>query len=74
MPEKLGVLFVANAGIYQNAPFAGIYQQATHGPVAQIVVVWWVEFLPHHFGHYAKHGTAIELEISGIDGKQFHGL
>ena len=74
MPEKLGVLFIANAGIYQNAPVAGIYQQATHGPVAQVIVIGRIEFLPHYFGHYAKHGAAIKLKITGVDAMQFHEL
>jgi hypothetical protein len=36
--KKLFVLFVANAGINQYQAFAILYQQATHGPGAKIVM------------------------------------
>lgn len=74
MPEKFRILFVANAGINKYASGAGIYQQATHSPVAQVIVIGRVEFLPHYFGHYAKHGAAIKFKITGIDAMQFHEL
>jgi hypothetical protein len=29
--------------------------------------------LPNTLGYHAKHGAAVELEVTGFDGVKFHG-
>jgi hypothetical protein len=67
MAEEFFVLFVAHACIYQYAVVAVLYEQATHGPGTHIFIIGRVYLVPHRLRYYPKHGTAIELEVSGID-------
>jgi hypothetical protein len=59
MAQKFFILFGTNAIVNQHQLFAILYQQAAHGPRAQVVGIGRIGFLPNGFGYYAKHGTAI---------------
>jgi hypothetical protein len=74
MAKPFFVLFVANAIIDKDAPVTIHYQQAAHGPVAQVVLVAGIHFVPEHFWHNAKHGAAVEFEVAGFDGNKFHAV
>lgn len=72
--EPFFVLFVADAVVDKDTAVAIHYQQAAHGPVAEVVFVAGIYFLPEHFGHYAKHGAAVEFQVSGVDRNELHGF
>ncbi len=72
MSKKFIVLLIAHAGVNQDEPISVLYQQAAHGPGAKVALIGRVKRLPERFGHHAKHGATIELEMPGIDYSKFH--
>ena len=74
MAKEFFTLFVSNATIDQCQPVPLLNQQATHGPGTKIVGISRVGFLPDHFGNHSKHGSAIQLEVTGVDYVQVHGF
>jgi len=71
--EEFIVLLIADPCVDKNKLPAFFYQQAAHGPVAKIVFIGGIRFVPYGFGDNAKHGAAIQLKISCIDNMYFHG-
>ena len=71
---EFSILLIAIAIVYQYQPVAIFYQQAAKRPTAEIVIIGGVLFVPHAFGHYTKHGAAVELEKTGIDAIELHSL
>ena len=47
--------------------------RASHSHVDEVVIISGICFLPDTLGHHAKHGTTVELEMTGFDGMKFHG-
>ena len=68
MREEFLILFIADSIIYQDQSVLVFNQQATHGPVAKVMVVSRIEFVPDGFRNHTKHGAAIQFKIAGIDG------
>jgi hypothetical protein len=64
--ELLGLL-VSDTGVDQNKSFAVFDEQRAHGPIAHVVGVSRIGFLPDGFGNNPKHGAAVELKKSGIE-------
>jgi hypothetical protein len=69
---KFRVLFVANSGVDKNQAATIFYQQAAHGPGAQVVFVGGIQFIPDRFWNNAKHGASVEFEKAGIQNVNFH--
>src|SRR5689334_5141716 len=72
MTKELLVLFITNAIINQYQPVAILYQQATHRPVAKIVIIRRVDLIPYGFGHYSKHSSTIQFKVSGVNSIKIH--
>ena len=74
MGKELFVLLVAEAVIDEDLTIAGIDEQASHGPVAHVVLIGRVQFVPNGFWNNAEHGATIEFEITTVDREKFHVL
>ena len=62
---------MAYSGINEYFTFSIFYQQTTHGPVAQILLVGRINAIPDYFGQYPKHGSTIQFKVTGVDYMQF---
>ena len=69
-----GVLLIAETAINEDVPVAGLDEQAAHCPGAKVVFIGRVEPLPEALGHDAEHGSAVEFEIAGGHGGNFHAI
>jgi hypothetical protein len=67
MPIKLFALLVADTRIDQYFSVFNFYEQASHRPITEIILICWYKFIPDHFWDNAKHGTAIQFEVSRMD-------
>jgi hypothetical protein len=47
-------------------------QQTSHGPVAHVVFVCGIQFVPDGFGNNTEHRSSVKFEIPCIDGKKLH--
>ena len=72
MAEEFFTLFVPDSVVDKYAAIAIDHQHTAHREVDLVVFVGRIHFVPDGFGHYAKHGTAIELEVAGRDCVKFH--
>jgi hypothetical protein len=67
MAEEFVILFIPYPIINQYSAIAIYNQKAAHGKVYQVVFVRRINFVPDTFWDHAKHGTAIEFKIAGMD-------
>jgi hypothetical protein len=66
MAEEIPFLLIADPVVDQYFPVTVDYQQASHRPVAKVVLIGRIYFRPQGFRHYAEHGAAVEFEIAGL--------
>src|SRR5262249_1878056 len=70
--KEFRILFVADAIVHEDQLIPFLYQQATHGPGAEIVLVGWMNLIPQGLGHYAEHGAAIQLKKTCFNKIELH--
>jgi hypothetical protein len=71
--EELLTLLIPYSGIDKREALAIFNQQAAHSHIDEVVAISRICLLPDTLGHHAKHGAAVELEMTGFDGVKFHG-
>jgi hypothetical protein len=60
--RKAAVLLVAYAVVDEDEAVAVLYEQAAHGPCAEVVGIGRVGALPKLFGHHPEHGATVQFE------------
>jgi hypothetical protein len=66
--KKLIRLFVADSVVDQYQSVSILYQKTTHRPVAHVVFVSRIQFVPDTFGYHSEHRAAIEFKESCVYG------
>src|SRR4051812_110725 len=70
--EEFLVLFITHPIVNQKEPVPIFDKKTAQCPAAHIIRVGWISAVPDTFGYHTEHGTAVEFEVAGICGIQFH--
>lgn len=72
MTEETLILFVSESRVDKDDFFSGVYQEASHGPAAEVVVIRRDHLIPDGFWYDPKHGAAIKFEMACVNRNDFH--